>query len=300
MKNPFFSIVIPLYNRSGILEERLTYLIQQQFRDFEIVIIDDGSTDNPQEKLKNHIDSNTNIRLFHQSNSERGAARNKGIEISKGEYIVLFDSDDFMHSDHLLKLHQGILDNRYPDFIATKFNFQNEKGEKYSSDIQKYKKGNYDYKLFLDGNPLACNICFKRSIPDLILFEEDRNYAIKEDWMFLISNMKKHKLTLLDDTTISMYDHAERSMKSDNNVIISRTLKAVDWIEKHIPLTKEEKNRLHAHLNYFCGIHSYLEGKRISSISYSINAIINGGAKIKYLELLAKSILGRKFISKIK
>ncbi len=300
MKSPFFSIVIPLYNRSEILENRLVYLLQQQFKDFEVVIIDDGSTDNPQEKLKKLLDSNTNIRMLHQTNSERGAARNKGIEISTGEYIVLFDSDDFMHSNHLLKLHEGILENKYPDFIATKFNFQNEIGKTFSSEIQSYKKGNYDYKLFLDGNPLACNICFKRSIHDLIPFEEDRNYAIKEDWMFLISNIYKHKLILLEDTTISMYDHPLRSMKSDNNLIISRTLKAVAWIENHIQLTKQEIKRLHAHRNYFCGIHSYLEGNRFPSISYSINAIANGGVKMKYIKLLAKSILGRKLILKVK
>jgi len=300
MKGPFFSIVIPLYNRSELFKDRLNTILQQDYRDFEVIIVDDGSTDNPELVLKSVLEKNVNVFLIRQQNSERGAARNTGIKNAKGIYIVLFDSDDFMHKDHLLKLHLGIIENKYPDFIATKFNFQTESGKIVNSEIQNYKKGIYDYKLFLNGNPLACNICFKKDIPDLILFEEDRNYAIKEDWMFLITNLKNHNLILLDATTISMYDHPMRSMKSDNDVIIARTIRAVEWIKNHISLSDTEVRHLYSHQNYFCGIHAYLEGDRKSSISYSTKALLKGGLKLKYLTLLAKSIIGRKLILKAK
>jgi glycosyltransferase involved in cell wall biosynthesis len=300
MKVPFFSIVIPVYNRSEILEQRVQYLLQQEFTDYEVIIVDDGSTDHPAEKLKLLISSHQNIRLISQINSERGAARNTGIRNSIGEYVVLFDSDDFMHKDHLLKLHNGIIKNNYPDFIATKFNFKDENENTFNSEIQNYKSGVYNYSLFLNGNPLACNISFKRNLKDLKYFVEDRSYSITEDWMFLISNMRNHNLTLLDDVTISMYDHVNRSMKSDNHVIIQRTLKATEWIKENIELSDSELNKLYAHTNYFCGIHTYLDGQRFSSVLFTVKAILKGGIKIKYLSLLAKSILGRKLILKVK
>ncbi len=300
MKIPFFSIVIPVYNRSEIFVQRLTYLMKQEFTDFEVVIVDDGSTDHPEKKLAPIMEIYPNIRLITQANSERGVARNNGIRNSKGEYIVLFDSDDFMHKDHLSKLHKGILGNNFPDFIATKFNFRNEEGKDFNSDIINYKEGIYDYTLFLNGNPLACNVSFKRSLKDLTYFIEDRTYAIKEDWMFLISNLRNHKLILLDDLTISMFDHIDRSMKSDNNVIIERTIKATEWIRNNVELTPSELNKLYSHRNYFCGIHSYLDGNRIQAISFSVKAMFKGGLKSKYLTLLAKSIVGRRLILKLK
>ncbi|MFZ7115002.1 MAG: glycosyltransferase family 2 protein [Bacteroidota bacterium] len=300
MKIPFFSIVIPVYNRSAIFEQRLTYLLQQEFTDYEVIIVDDGSTDHPEEKLKKFFAEYPFIRIISQVNSERGAARNNGIRNSTGEYIVLFDSDDFMHKDHLEKLHRGIIKNNYPDFIATKFNFRNEEGKVYRSGLEKYNAGIYDYALFLEGNPVACNICFKKSLKDLKYFVEDRNFAIKEDWMFLISNMRNHKLVLLDDVTISMYDHADRSMKSDNRLIVQRTIKATEWIKDHVELKDAELKKLYAHRNYFCGIHSYLDGERIPAIRYALKAIFKGGLKKNYLVLFVKSILGRKLILKIK
>ncbi len=300
MKIPFFSIVIPVYNRIEILEQRVQYLIQQEFTDYEVIIVDDGSTDHPSEKLKFLISGHPNIRLISQVNSERGAARNNGIRNSIGEYIVLFDSDDFMHNDHLSKLHKGIIKNDYPDFIATKFNFKDENENTFDSEIQKYKSGAYNYSLFLNGNPLACNISFKRNLKDLKYFVEDRSYSITEDWMFLISNMRNHNLILLDDVTISMYDHANRSMKSDNQVIIKRTLKATEWIKENIELSDSELNKLYSYRNYFCGIHTYLDGQRFTSVLFTLKAILKGGIKIKYLSLLAKSILGRKLILKVK
>ena len=300
MKLPFFSIIIPVYNRSQILEQRLSYLLKQEFTDYEVIVIDDGSSDAPEEKLKSLLEKNPNVRIIRQPNSERGAARNNGIRNATGEYIVLFDSDDFMHSDHLLKLRSGILKNNSPDFIATKFNFCNESGNTYNSEIQNYQAGIYDFSLFLNGNPLACNICFKRNLSNLVYFEEDRNYAIKEDWMFLISNMKQHSLVLLDDVTISMYDHADRSMKSNNKTIIERTMKATEWIRNRLSLSDSEISKLYSHMNYFCGIHSYLEGERSKSILFSFKAMKYGGLKKKYLLLLAKSIVGRKIILKVK
>jgi glycosyltransferase involved in cell wall biosynthesis len=300
MSQPFFSIVIPVYNRTDMFLRSLKLLLEQTFQSYEIIIIDDGSKDNVESIVSHEIKTNISIKVIRQENAERGAARNRGIRNSKGEYVVIFDSDDFMHNNHLAVLHNGIIANNYPDFIATKFNFIDTNDKTYTSDVSKLQPGKYDYKLFLSGNPLACNICLKRNNPDLIYFEEDRNYAIKEDWMFLISNLRKSEVIILPETTISMYDHEGRSMRSGNQAIINKTLMAVEWIKNKVNLSTHEINRLEAHKNYFCGIHAYLDGDRTSAIKYSIGSIRKGGIRMKYLSLLLKSILGRKLILKLK
>jgi glycosyltransferase involved in cell wall biosynthesis len=301
MKNqPFFSVVIPVYNRTTILLKTLASILKQSYRDFEIIVVDDGSTEDVEANLSEVIKKNPEVKLIRQENKERGAARNTGLRNASGNYIVFFDSDDLMHEDHLQVLHDNIVNVDYPNFIATKFDFVNENGKQYSSDMCRLKQGYYDYRLFLSGNPLACNICVKKDNPELCMFEEDRKYSIKEDWMFMLENLQKQKLFIIDKVTITMFDHQQRSMRSNNSKIIRRTQLAYEWIIRKVKLTQSEKKILQAHVSYFSGIHSYLDNKRKESINFSMKAIRNGGLKLKYVSLLLKSVIGRELIGKLK
>ena len=299
-EHPFFSIVVPTYNRSAILLNTLQTILKQTYNDFEIIVVDDGSTDNTTEIIQPILLNEKRVKLFKQINKERGAARNFGFSKSNGTYVIFFDSDDLMHENHLLVLLKNIKEQNFPLFIATKFDFINDKGNHFPSDICRLQQGNYNYKLFLSGNPLACNICIKKPNPGLFLFEEDRRYAIKEDWLFMLQNLQKHQLFLIDSITISMFDHADRSMRSNNKDIIMRTQYALKWILDKIDLTISEKRELNAHVNYFCGIHSYLDNNKNESIDYSLKAIQLGGIKMKYISLLFKSIVGKKIVSLLK
>lgn len=297
---PFFSVVVPVFNRSNLLAHTLSSILNQSYKNFEIIIVNDGSTDNTLNVLQQNFGKEERISIINQVNSERGAARNNGLKKSAGKYVVFFDSDDIMHPSHLEILHSKINEQKFPAFIATKFDFIDENNNHRPSDMQSLKEGFYDYRLFLNGNPLACNVCVLKDNPLLSLFEEDRNFAIKEDWLFLIQNMKSNKLYVVDRVTISMNDHEQRSMRSDNKMIIKRTIAAGEWIIKRIDLTKEERNQLTTHICYFCGIHAYLDEEKNASITYSLKAIRLGGLKIKYVTLLLKSIIGRKVISLFK
>lgn len=297
---PFFSIVIPVFNRSGILHNTLSSILKQTFQDFEIIIVDDGSTDNTKDVLQEYQKKESRINIIRQENKERGAARNKGYLNSSGKYVVFFDSDDLMHDDHLNTLHENILSNNFPDFIATKFDFVNENNKHYKSDIAGLKEGYYDYRLFLNGNALACNVCVRRDNNELYMFEENRKYSIKEDWLFLIQNLQNKRLLIIGRTTISMFDHEKRSMRTEGKEIIERTKLAYEWIIEKIKLSAPEINTLKAHVNYFCGIHAYLDNNGKSGRFYAISAIKSGGLKMKYLVLFIKSLLGRKIIQSLK
>jgi glycosyltransferase involved in cell wall biosynthesis len=103
---PFFSIVIPVYNRAEIIDKVLESCLKQTFQDFEIIVVDDGSTDSLKAKLDKFHDER--IHYIRQENGGGSTARNTGIDASSGEYIAFLDSDDFFLKDKLQKCHQTL------------------------------------------------------------------------------------------------------------------------------------------------------------------------------------------------
>jgi glycosyltransferase involved in cell wall biosynthesis len=102
MKPPYFSIVIPTYNRAHLIGKTIQSVIDQGFTDWELLVIDDGSADNTEEVVKWFND--IRIKYVWQKNQERSVARNNGVELAAGEYICFLDSDDQWLPLHLQKL----------------------------------------------------------------------------------------------------------------------------------------------------------------------------------------------------
>ncbi|WP_299103020.1 glycosyltransferase family 2 protein [uncultured Winogradskyella sp.] len=96
---PFFSIVIPLYNKEDYISDCLKSALNQDFDDYEIIIIDDGSTDNSVRIIKTFLSSK--IKIFHQKNSGASAARNNGVNFATAKYVAFLDADDIWKNNHL-------------------------------------------------------------------------------------------------------------------------------------------------------------------------------------------------------
>lgn len=107
----FFSVIIPLYNKEDYIEETIKSVLNQSFNDFEIIIVDDGSTDDSLKLASQFTDSK--ITLIKQKNLGASVARNKAIETAKGKYIAPLDADDIWHKNHLLELKSLI--NSFPN-----------------------------------------------------------------------------------------------------------------------------------------------------------------------------------------
>lgn len=98
----FFSVIIPLYNKEAYILETLDSVLKQTFSDFEIIIVDDGSSDNSLNLVSKFEDPK--LIIVKQKNSGASSARNKGISLAKGKYIALLDADDYWETHHLFEL----------------------------------------------------------------------------------------------------------------------------------------------------------------------------------------------------
>lgn len=111
----FFSVVIPSHQRQGIIHRAINSVVHQTFKDFEIIVVDDGSL--PALVLPSEIEG-IPIRTFrHEQAKGEGAARNAGVEIARGKYIVFLDDDDEFLPDYLSEAYSKISQNSYLDFI---------------------------------------------------------------------------------------------------------------------------------------------------------------------------------------
>ena len=296
---PFFSIIIATYNRKVLTADTVDRILSQTLSDFEIILIDDGSTDGSHDFLSLRYKTDDRVKILCQENSERGSARNNGIQHAKGLYLVFIDSDDYVDRDHLETLHKFILSESYPNFLTCKFDFI-QNGRVMRAPIDRLMQGYYDYQLLLEGNTLGMYSCAKRENLNLILFEANREYAIFEDWMFHFINLRHDKIFIIDHTTYHINDHNERSMRSCHTVINKKIKSAVEWIINRVSLSSTEIKELRAFMHYFAAMHAYsdnspLEAKKELKAAYRIK-----GITFPYMILWIKCILGKKLLNNIK
>ena len=111
MDNIKVSVIVPVYNASEYIGKTLDSIISQDFEGFEIIVVDDGSTDNSLEIIERTLDkSNIRNRIIHQENAGVSVARNVGIDASCGDYLVFVDADDYVSTNHLSSLYNGRTD----------------------------------------------------------------------------------------------------------------------------------------------------------------------------------------------
>ena len=113
---PFFSIISPVYNTSAYLNKFIDTVIDQEFSDFELILVDDGSTDDSLNICRERAEKDKRTAVITQQNQGAGAARNSGIEKAKGEYLLFFDSDDYVDISALETLHKA-LKSRSPEIL---------------------------------------------------------------------------------------------------------------------------------------------------------------------------------------
>ena len=105
-----FSIIVPVYNVEKYLNQCIESIINQTYTNFEIILVDDGSSDRSGEICDQYVQTNTRIKVIHKQNGGLSSARNAGMQLAEGEYILFIDSDDWIDID-ALSIIAGNLDN---------------------------------------------------------------------------------------------------------------------------------------------------------------------------------------------
>jgi len=212
MKAPFFSIVIPVFNRGDFIICALESCLKQTFANFEIIVVDDGSTDHTAASIGSINDER--VKYLFQLNSERGVARNNGVSRAKGQYIFFLDSDDFIKENHLERAYNYLYKSDFPELLFTGITFLNEKGkflfktENFKSEISK--------SVILKNNVCASAFFIRKDIAINNAFSEIRDLSGSEDRLLLTLLSCKYKLNYKGEYTYCLVVHDQRSMANES------------------------------------------------------------------------------------
>lgn len=204
---PFFSVIIPTYNRATLINGAIDSVLAQKFTNFELIIVDDGSTDNTKEVVDTYTDERINY--VYQENGERGKARNVGVRNAKGKYVFFLDSDDLIYPNHLQHAYEKITALNCPVFFHVRY------GELYPDGRFKVKPLSQTHlqKNILRQNKFACQFFLIRETALQFPFSEDKDLKIGEDWEVVLKIAVRHKLYFSNEPLGAIVHHGNRSME---------------------------------------------------------------------------------------
>ena len=168
-----FSIVIPVYNVAPYLRECVDSVLAQEFTDYEIILVDDGSTDNSPAICDEYAEKYSQIKVIHKTNGGLSDARNFGIKEAQGDYLMFLDSDDFWNGRNVLSELHNIIVERNPDIIIHELSsfydlgkivprkFKNKDIQNFSFDFKRDLKKLVDNDVYY---ATACNKIIRTSI----------------------------------------------------------------------------------------------------------------------------------------
>lgn len=121
MEQKTFSIIMPAYNVEEYIEDSIKSVTNQTYKNYELLVIDDCSTDNTLNIVENLAKENQNIKVYQTpTNMRQGAARNIGLKNAEGKYLMFLDSDDMLYSEDVLEKLNAIVESKEPDLIYTR------------------------------------------------------------------------------------------------------------------------------------------------------------------------------------
>lgn len=274
---PYFSIIIPTYNRANTILSTLQSVLDQSFSDYEILVVDNQSTDHIEEVLQNHIESGEIKFLVNDKNYERSYSRNRGLSEANGEFAILLDSDDLLYPNCLDDAYHYSQANPKTKIFHNLYEFVDETGNK--------KKGSDLYiasnpiKSICRGNFLACNGVFmsdelykKHKFDDQAVGSEDWDY-----WLRAIAD--SGHLGRINKVNSAIRIHAGRSMA---NLNFDKVRQTKEYILEKIDGNPDEYKPYIAYLNF-------LHASTYLFIASTANTCYKTAQVFKYLKKALKA-----------
>lgn len=288
MENNLISIIVPVYNVEKYIEQCLESLINQSYRNLEILLIDDGSTDKSGEICDNYSEKDNRIRVIHKTNGGLSDARNTGLDIARGAYIGFVDSDDYIALEMYEQLYK-LCEKYNADLAAARFiEFDGTRLDNldFTNDIVVLKnnemlglhiKGYGDYEVSFS----VWDRLYRKDIIGKIRFPKGRCY---EDIMFTTQIFARAKLCVYFDKPLYYYRvRADSISKKDFYTTEGITQRVMD---DQIPFLKERIKYLKeigldewsdiCRLQYYETLLAYLNrnSKKNSNINLALKELI--------------------------
>ena len=231
------SVIVPVYNVEKYLERCVKSIVAQTYKDLEILLIDDGSTDKSGKMCDEFLQTDSRIKVFHKQNGGLSDARNYGIEHSAGEFISFVDSDDYIDEKMLETLHRLITENDADLAVCSAMDVFEGKEVTQVKEIKEFnlnKVESYKYMLRGDGIPSACNKLYKRQTVGDVRFPVGKLY---EDGFFTPQILKKVEKTAV--TSKPMYYYFRRADSITTKPFRKGDLDVIEAYDKCVKQVKE-------------------------------------------------------------
>ncbi len=302
------SIIVPVYNVEKYLEKCLDSLVNQTLKDIEIIIVNDGSTDNCRKIIdKYYTKYNNLIKVINQENKGLGAARNTGLKLVTSDYIIFVDSDDYVEPNMVEELYDKILQEQ-ADFVICGFNVVNEHYELISKTFpNKYEIYDFNTQMIF-GNLCAWNKIIKKTLLDDDSLDF-RNNVWYEDIDFSFKLFLKAKKMCILPKNLYNYLLRQGSIMNSNN--LQKNLDLIDAFNEIINYAKEKNcfDKYYNEIEFLVIDHLYIscivrilinnnsskneKNKLLNVIFEYINNNFRNYSRNKYIKLLS---LNRKLI----
>jgi len=257
--DPFISIVVPSYNRAGFLDRNIPALLQLQYDNYEVIVVDDGSTDDTAAVFEKY--KAPNLHYYKKENGERAAARNYGVARAHGEYITFVDSDDELYPDALKLAAVALREKGYPSFMHMGYDIGTV--DKVNKTINKIKDN--DPLIMVIGNPLSCmGVFVKREVFEKHRFNEDRKLSGSEDWEFWTRLAANYNLRTDDHVIGRLIEHDSRSVISiSEETLVRRMTLAMQYAFEDPAVQRiygKHKDTMMAHWFTYVALHLAMDG----------------------------------------
>lgn len=300
------SIIIPIYNREKYIDKCIESILAQTYTDWELILVDDGSTDSSGEIAESYAKDNERISVIHVENGGMSWARNKGIEKTKGEYITFLDSDDELYPDSLKALLTALEGNDAEISIGS-FVY-GEKKDKIPGNVCRERL--YDSKEAIEDVlfqkkllPSAWGKIYKRSLFDKIRFREGIYY---EDLDLFYKLFLEAKKIVYIDTPVYFYRDTPGSIlhewKPKRLDVLEVTKRMEVFLEKTEPslVRAARDRRLSANFNMFClatihGEKEIADGCWRLIKCYRKESLLNKKVRLKNKAGIILSYFGKRF-----
>lgn len=250
------TIIIPIYNVEKYLRECIESVLNQTYKNLEIILIDDGSKDNSAKICDEYEEKEKRIKVIHKENGGVSSARNKGLEIATGDYITFIDGDDYIDKDYIEKLLKNLKEKNV-ECVLCGFNRIYDKSAEI---ITKGENKLISKKEFLDsilnvqgGAGMACAKLWKKETIINLRFNE--KIKIAEDSLFGIQAVKNvNNVYILNEALYNYRFNKNSAVRKYNkdfaNICLESMKAAKKYIEKEYANEKEVKEKFNNYIAY--------------------------------------------------